>query len=197
MLQKPTATLMLQPCGADLRLSGPRLATPGRNRPQTSKAEGCATPFRLQAADHARFMKAALREARRAEAENEVPVGAVVVSEGRILAKGRNRPISLHDPTAHAEILALRSAARKLGNYRLSGCWLYVTIEPCAMCAGAIVQARITGLVFGARDTKAGACGSALRVLNHAKLNHRVRIVRGILTDDCARLMREFFRRRR
>lgn len=196
MLQNLTVASRQKLCSADLRLSGPRLALP-RGKPQTSDAELCATRFRLEAADHARFMKAALREARRAEAENEVPVGAVVVFDGRILARGRNRPIALSDPTAHAEIMALRSAARKLGNYRLGGCWLYVTIEPCAMCAGALVQARISGVVFGARDTKAGACGSALRVLNHAKLNHRVRIVRGIMADDCALLLREFFRQRR
>lgn len=200
MLQKLTATLMQEPRSADLRLPGPRLAAPGRAMPQTSKAEVSATRSDhglSQDADHARFMKAALRQARRAEAENEVPVGAVVVFEGKILARGRNRPITLRDPTAHAEIMALRSAARKLGNYRLGGCWLYVTIEPCAMCAGAIVQARISGLVFGARDAKAGACGSALRVLNHSKLNHRTHVVRGIMADDCARLMHEFFRQRR
>ena len=142
-------------------------------------------------------MRAALREAGRADAEDEVPVGAVVVREGKLIARAHNRPIHQSDPTAHAEVLALRRAARKLANYRLDGCWLYVTIEPCAMCAAAMTHARIERLVFGARDPKAGAAGSALRVLNHARLNHRVEIVRGVLEDDCSRALREFFRRRR
>jgi tRNA(adenine34) deaminase len=144
-----------------------------------------------------RFMRLALREAERAAREGEVPVAAVVVQEGRVLARAHNRPIHLHDPAAHAEILAMRRAARKLANYRLEGCDLYVTIEPCAMCAGAIVQARLRRLVFGARDAKAGACGSALRVLNHRKLNHRIEMVRGILATDCAFVIQEFFRERR
>jgi tRNA(adenine34) deaminase len=118
------------------------------------------------------FMRRALREAKRGFEEDEVPVGAVVVHEGRVLAQAHNRPIHLKDPSAHAEVLALRRAARKLGNYRLTGCTLYVTIEPCAMCAGAITQARLRRVVFGASDPKAGASGSALTVLNHPKLNH-------------------------
>ncbi len=142
-------------------------------------------------------MRMALREAERGAREGEVPVGAVVVQDGRLLARAHNRPIHLHDPSAHAEILALRRAARKLRNYRLEGCDLYVTIEPCAMCAGAIVQARLRRTVFGARDPKAGACGSVLRVLNHRKLNHRVEVVRGILAADCALVVQEFFRKRR
>jgi tRNA(adenine34) deaminase len=143
------------------------------------------------------FMRMALREAKRGGREGEVPVGAVLVREGQVLARAHNRPIHLHDPSAHAEILALRRAARKLGNYRLEGCDLYVTIEPCAMCAGAIVQARLRRTVFGARDTKAGACGSALRVLNHRKLNHQVETASGILAADCALIIQEFFRKRR
>ena len=143
------------------------------------------------------FMRRALREARRALEEDEVPVGAVVVREGRVVARAHNRPIHLKDPSAHAEILALRRAACKLGNYRLSDCTLYVTIEPCAMCAGAIVQGRLRRVVFGASDPKAGASGSALTVLNHPKLNHQAEISRGLLTDDCAAILREFFRRRR
>ncbi len=143
------------------------------------------------------FMRRALREATRAAQEQEVPVGAVVVRDGQVLARAHNRPIGLRDPTAHAEILALRRAARKLGNYRLTGCDLYVTIEPCAMCAGAIVQARVRRVVFGARDPKAGASGSALKVLNHPKLNHQVEVVAGVLAEECARLLREFFRARR
>jgi tRNA(adenine34) deaminase len=143
------------------------------------------------------FMRRALREAERAAREEEVPVGAVVVEDGRVIARAHNRPIHLKDPSAHAEILALRRAARKLGNYRLTGCSLYVTIEPCAMCAGAIVQARLRRVVFGAHDPKAGASGSALSVLNHPKLNHRVEVRAGVLARDCASLLREFFRRRR
>ncbi|MDE3178939.1 MAG: tRNA adenosine(34) deaminase TadA [Acidobacteriota bacterium] len=147
--------------------------------------------------EHLKFMRAALREASRAASKSEVPIGAVVVCGGRLVARAHNRPIHLNDPCAHAEILALRRAARKLGNYRLAGCTLYVTIEPCVMCAGAIVQARTDRLVFGARDKKAGACGSALRVLNHAKLNHRVEVVRGVLAEESALVMREFFLKRR
>ncbi len=144
-----------------------------------------------------RFMRRALGEAERAAREGEVPVGAVLVSAGRVLARAHNRPIHLQDPSAHAEILALRRAAKKLGNYRMEGCNLYVTIEPCAMCAGAIVQARLARLVYGARDPKAGACGSVLRVLNHRKLNHQVDVAGGIMAADCASLLREFFRKRR
>lgn len=143
------------------------------------------------------FMRRALGEAARGSAEDEVPVGAVVVRAGRVIARAHNRPIHLKDPTAHAEILALRRAGRKLGNYRLSGCTLYVTIEPCAMCAGAIIHARIERVVFGARDPKAGASGSALTVLNHPKLNHRLELIEGILVDDCAAILREFFQRKR
>jgi tRNA(adenine34) deaminase len=144
-----------------------------------------------------RFMRMALREAERGAGEGEVPVGAVLVKEGHLLGRAHNRPIHLHDPSAHAEILALRRAARKLRNYRLEGCDLYVTIEPCAMCAGAIVQARLRRLVFGTRDPKAGACGSALRVLNHRKLNHRVEVLGGIVAADCALVIQQFFRKRR
>jgi tRNA(adenine34) deaminase len=143
------------------------------------------------------FLRQALREAKRALDEEEVPVGAVVVCEGRIVARAHNRPLHLSDPSAHAEILALRRAARKLGNYRLPGCTLYVTIEPCAMCAGAIVQGRLRRVVFGASDPKAGASGSALTVLNHPKLNHQAEVAGGLLADECAAILREFFRRRR
>ena len=143
------------------------------------------------------FMRQALREAERAAREGEVPVGAVVVCNGHILARAHNRPIRLHDPSAHAEVLALRRAAKKLGNYRLVGCDLYVTIEPCAMCAGAIVQARVRRVVFGASDPKAGACGSATRVLNHRSLNHRVEVTRGVQATDCAAVIQEFFRKKR
>ena len=142
-------------------------------------------------------MRIALREAERAAREDEVPVGAIVVHNGRVIARAHNRPLRSRDPSAHAEILALRQAARKLGNYRLPGCDLYVTIEPCAMCAGAISHARLRRLVYGAPDPKAGACGSALRVLNHRKLNHKVAVLKGILADDCAAMIRGFFQTRR
>ena len=150
-----------------------------------------------EASEHLEFMRLALREARRAFGEGEVPVGALVVQQGRVVGRAHNRPIRLNDPTAHAEILALRQAARKLDNYRLVGCTLYVTIEPCAMCAGAIVQARLKRVVFGANDPKAGAAGTALAVLNHPKLNHQVEVLQGVLAEDCASVLREFFRKRR
>ena len=142
-------------------------------------------------------MRQALRLAERAFNEQEVPVGAVIVEKGRVIARARNGPLRLTDPTAHAEILALRRAAKKLGNYRLTACTLYVTIEPCAMCAGAIVHARLGRVVFGARDHKAGASGSVLTVLNHPKLNHQVEVLEGVLADDCVRLLRRFFQDRR
>jgi len=152
---------------------------------------------RLDRAELMKFMALALREAQRGLDEGEVPVGAVLAQDGRLVARAHNRPIHLNDPTAHAEVLALRRAAKKLGNYRLNDCTLYVTIEPCAMCAGAIVQARLRWVVFGASDSKAGAGGSALHVLNHPKLNHRVEVVRGVMAEDCAMILREFFRSRR
>ncbi|MGA2475593.1 MAG: tRNA adenosine(34) deaminase TadA [Terriglobia bacterium] len=145
----------------------------------------------------ANFMRRALREAQKADSEGEVPVGAVVVHDEKIIARAHNRPLGLSDPSAHAEVLALRRAAKKLGNYRLKGCDLYVTIEPCAMCAGAIIQARLRRLVFGTPDPKAGACGSALDVLNHPKVNHQVEVVSGVLAEESARILRDFFRQRR
>jgi tRNA(adenine34) deaminase len=143
------------------------------------------------------FMRRALREAQKADLQGEVPVGAVVVQEGKIIARAHNQPLALSDPSAHAEILALRRAAKKLGNYRLKGCDLYVTIEPCAMCAGAIIHARLRRVVYGTPDPKAGACGSALTVLNHPKVNHQVEVASGVLAEECARILREFFRSRR
>jgi tRNA(adenine34) deaminase len=148
-------------------------------------------------AEIAKLMGLALREAQRGLDEDEVPVGAVVEQHGRVVARAHNRPIHLNDPTAHAEILALRRASKKLGNYRLNDCTLYVTIEPCAMCAGAIVQARLQRVVFGASDPKAGASGSALKVLNHPRLNHRVEVVRGVRAREGAAIIQEFFRRKR
>lgn len=150
----------------------------------------------MQSAD-IQYMQEALRQARRGGREGEVPVGAVVVRNGAVIARAHNRPIHLNDPSAHAEILALRRAGRKVKNYRLPGCTLYVTIEPCAMCVGAIVQARIQRLVVGAMDLKAGACGSVLSVLNNSKLNHQVVFESGILQAECSAILRQFFRERR
>lgn len=142
-------------------------------------------------------MELALAEAREAEAEGEVPVGAVVVRDGEVIARAHNRPIGLNDPTAHAEILALRAAAERLGNYRLTGCDLYVTLEPCAMCAGALVHARVRRLVFAAADSKAGAVASTMRLLEAPYLNHRVEVVAGVLAEEAAALLQRFFALRR
>jgi tRNA(adenine34) deaminase len=146
--------------------------------------------------DDAGFMKAALAEAGKAAARGEVPVGAVVVRQGRIVARGANRPITSLDPTAHAEIVALRRAAKKSGNYRLPDCDLYVTVEPCAMCLGAIVQARVRRVVYGAPDPKAGAVSSTMR-FPFGRLNHRPEVLSGILAGESAALLRDFFRARR
>jgi tRNA(adenine34) deaminase len=143
------------------------------------------------------FMREALVEARRGAAAGEVPVGAVVVLDGEIVARAHNAPIALVDPTAHAEILALRAAAAKHGNYRLTGAALYTTVEPCAMCCGAAVNARIARVVYGASDVKAGAVESLHRLLDDPRLNHRVDAVGGVLADECAAVMRGFFDRRR
>ena len=143
------------------------------------------------------WMEEALREAQRAAALGEVPVGAVVVCDGRVIGRGWNCPISQHDPTAHAEVLALREAGRALGNYRLNDCDLYVTIEPCAMCAGAITHARIKRLVYGADDPKAGAVKSGMTVLNHPQMNHKVEAVSGVLAGRATEMVQTFFRERR
>jgi tRNA(adenine34) deaminase len=142
-------------------------------------------------------MEEALRSARRGLEAGEVPVGAIVVCDGKIVGRGFNRNIIDHDPTAHAEIVALREAGQTIENHRLLNSDLFVTIEPCAMCAGAIVHARIRRLVYGAEDPKAGAVHSAMRVLNHPSLNHKVEIQRGVLAGKCAELLQEFFRARR
>ncbi len=142
-------------------------------------------------------MTLALQEAQKAGADGEIPVGAVLIQEGEIIAQDHNRPISLTDPTAHAEILVLREAARKLRNYRLTGCTLYVTLEPCAMCAGAIGQARISRLVFGALDPKAGAVISLYQLLSDKRLNHQAEIVAGVLAKECGEILRLFFARLR
>jgi tRNA(adenine34) deaminase len=148
--------------------------------------------------DDLAFMQLALAEARAAEAAGEVPVGAIIVSPaGEVIARGNNRVLRDSDPTAHAEIVALRAAGVALANYRLTGCTLYCTLEPCAMCAGAILHARIARLVYAAPDPKAGACGSVLSVMNHPALNHRVEVVSGTLADDSSALLTNFFRARR
>jgi tRNA(adenine34) deaminase len=145
--------------------------------------------------DHG-FMRQALKQAAKAAAAGEVPVGAVIVRDGRILARGSNRPVASSDPTAHAEIVALRRAARRAANYRLPDCDLFVTVEPCAMCLGAVVQARIRRLVFGALDPKAGAVSSTM-AFPFARLNHRPEVVGGVLAGESAELLRDFFRARR
>jgi tRNA(adenine34) deaminase len=142
-------------------------------------------------------MKAALAEARIAADAGEVPIGAVIVAGEYIVGKGQNRVLRDFDPTAHAEIIALREAAACLGNYRLNGCTLYVTLEPCAMCAGAMIHARIDRLVYATADPKAGACGSVLSVLNHPPLNHQMKVEQGILAVESAEMLRSFFRERR
>ncbi len=147
--------------------------------------------------EDAMFMAQALDQAHNAWAMGEVPVGAVVVHEGRVLATGFNQPIANHDPTAHAEIQAMRSAAALLGNYRLAGCTLYVTLEPCAMCAGAMQHARIARVVYGARDPKTGACGSVVDLFAEPRLNHHAEVTGGVLAERCGRLLSEFFAERR
>jgi tRNA(adenine34) deaminase len=146
---------------------------------------------------HERWMRLALGEAERALAAGEVPVGAIVVLDGEAIGAGFNQPIAAHDPTAHAEIVALRAAARVVGNYRLTGADLYVTVEPCLMCVGAMVHARIRTLVFGAREPKAGAVCSIARALETPGLNHRIEVVGGVLEDDCRDIIQRFFRERR
>ena len=144
------------------------------------------------------YMQQALDLARRAEAEGEVPVGALLVRAGEVIGEGWNRPIGTHDPTAHAEISALRDAAARVGNYRLPGSTLYVTLEPCPMCAGAIIHARVGRLVFGAADPKSGAAGSVFDLLpSDHRFNHRVEVQGGLMSNACSDLLRSFFRSRR
>lgn len=148
--------------------------------------------------DNETRLRLALEEASQSEAAGEVPVGAIIFDrDGNIVARGQNRVIRDHDPTAHAEIVALREAGRVIGNYRLEGCSMYVTLEPCSMCAGAMIHARIARLVLGALDPKAGAVGSVLNVLNHPQLNHRIEVTSGLLAEECGRVLRRFFQSRR
>ncbi len=143
------------------------------------------------------YMREALMLARQAEAAGEVPVGAVVVKDGEIVGRGFNAPISRHDPSAHAEMMALRDAAERLGNYRLPGCELFVTLEPCMMCAGAIMHARVGRVVYGARDPKTGVCGSVLDAFAELRLNHHAAVVGGVLAEECGATLSNFFAMRR
>ncbi|QDC43797.1 tRNA adenosine(34) deaminase TadA [Methylophilus medardicus] len=143
------------------------------------------------------FMRLAMAMANEAASLGEVPVGAIVVKDGQVIGQGRNAPISLNDPTAHAEIQAMRAAAQLLGNYRLVDCTLYVTLEPCAMCSGAIQHARIARLVYGASDPKTGCCGSVVNLMAEQKLNHHCTVSGGILATECGALLSDFFRQRR
>lgn len=143
------------------------------------------------------FLQEALAEARAAAQAGEVPIGAVLVREGEIISRGQNRVLRDQDPTAHAEIVAMRSAAQVLRNYRLPDCELFVTLEPCSMCAGAMIHARIKRLIYAAADPKAGAAGSVLEVLNHPRLNHKMAVTSGVLAEEAGELLRSFFRERR
>lgn len=147
--------------------------------------------------NHYDFMKIALEEAQTAYREGEIPVGAVLVSEGRVLAQAHNSSITRNDPSAHAELLALRLAGETISNYRLVGAELYVTLEPCIMCAGAIIQARLSRVIFGVRDPKNGAVASLYKILTDERLNHQVEIVEGILQEECGELLSRFFRQKR
>ena len=146
---------------------------------------------------HEKFMLEALKEAEKARKKDEVPVGAVIVKGGKVIARGHNLNITNCDPTAHAEIVALRKASKKLGNHRLNDCEMYVTIEPCPMCAGALVYARLKRLIFAVKDPKSGACGSVVNVVNNRKLNHRLEVVQGICSEMAKKVIQEFFKPRR
>lgn len=141
-----------------------------------------------------KFMEEALREAKKAAAMGEIPVGAVIVKDGEIIARGHNRTETDKDPTAHAEMIAIRGAAKALGGWRLPGCAMYVTLEPCSMCAGAIVWSRIERLIVGTKDPKAGACGSVFNIVEDPRLNHRVAVETGCMQEECADLLKRFFR---
>lgn len=147
--------------------------------------------------DDAGWMELALEQAALAAQAGEVPVGALVIKDGEIIGRGHNRNLLDSDPTAHAEIVALREAAARVGNHRLTGCVMFATIEPCSMCAGALIHSRIARLVYGAADIKAGAAGSTLDVLNHPRLNHKMEVTAGILADRCMEIIQDFFRRKR
>jgi len=151
----------------------------------------------MRSRDDESWMEQALEQARLAAQAGEVPVGALVIKDGEIIGLGHNRNLLDHDPAAHAEIVALRQAAARLGNHRLTGCEMFVTIEPCAMCAGALVHARLARLVYGTSDPKAGAAGSVLQVLNHSGLNHKMEVRSGVLAEKCSEILQKFFREKR
>ncbi len=151
----------------------------------------------MATAEYIQFMADAIAQARRSEADGEVPVGAIAVADGQIVGAGHNQPIGLGDPTAHAEIIAIRAAASTLRTYRLTAVSLYVTLEPCVMCVGAMVNARVARVIYGARDEKAGALGSVYDIGRDGRLNHRFEVVAGVMEAECAAIMREFFRARR
>jgi tRNA(adenine34) deaminase len=160
-------------------------------------ADAQKNPAEMQPGEDAAWMELALEQAELAAAAAEVPVGALVIKNGEIIGQGHNRNLLDNDPTAHAEIVALRQAAARLGNYRLTGCTMVATIEPCSMCAGALIHARIARLVYGAADPKAGAAGSALAVINHPSLNHRMEVTAGVLAGKCSEVLQKFFRQKR
>lgn len=160
-------------------------------------AETQKNPANMPSGDDAAWMELALEQAALAATAGEVPVGALVIKDGEIIGRGHNRNLLDYDPTAHAEIVALRQAAARLGNHRLTGCVMVATIEPCSMCAGALIHARIARLVYGASDPKAGAAGSVLQVINHPGLNHRMEVTAGMLADKCSQVLQDFFRQKR
>jgi len=147
--------------------------------------------------NHEQYMQIAIELAKKAASHGEVPVGAIVVKDGNIIGRGSNAPISLSDPSAHAEMLAIREAAITLGNYRLIDCILYVTLEPCAMCAGAIQHARLSNLIYGASDPKTGACGSVINLMAEPRLNHHTEVIGGVLPVECGEILSNFFKQRR
>ena len=147
--------------------------------------------------ENEKWMSLALEQARKAEEEDEVPVGAILVKDGLLIAKAHNQPISTNDPTAHAEIQLLRAAGKKLKNYRLTGTSLYVTLEPCAMCLGAIMHARVEQVIFGAYDSKTGACGSSENLINAKCFNHKINLASGVMENECRQLLKNFFNSRR
>jgi tRNA(adenine34) deaminase len=177
--------------------SRPFLAGDFSCRQQSSRDGDSAIDLRPAYSEDERFMNMALEEARRAGEEGEVPVGAVLISAGQVIARSHNRPIALSDPTAHAEILALREGAARVGNYRLADSTIYVTVEPCTMCAGALLQARVRRLVFGAEDPKAGGVRSLYFLLEDERLNHRVEVTGGVLLEESREMLRRFFQERR
>ncbi|WP_295991742.1 tRNA adenosine(34) deaminase TadA [Rugamonas sp.] len=189
----PAAAALLNSAAVSSTVS----STGSSTAPAAAPASGQPPAAYQATADEQGFMRAALEQAQHAWDLGEVPVGAVVVKDGVVIARGYNQPIGRHDPTAHAEIVALRAAAEALGNYRLPGCELYVTLEPCVMCSGAMMHARLSRIVYGARDPKTGACGSVLDLFAQGPLNHHAQAVGGVLAEACGDLLKSFFAARR